>query len=141
MIIDATNLILGRMASFAAKKVLLGEHIDIINCEKAIVSGNKKSIFQKYQARLERGSKSRGPFTYRRPDMFVKRVIRGMLPYRKEIGKKALKQIKCYIGVPEQLKDKSAEPMNKIKKMDVLELSVIKYTTVKDICRLLGWKL
>ncbi len=38
MIIDANNMILGRLASFAAKKALLGEKIDVINCEKAVIS-------------------------------------------------------------------------------------------------------
>ena len=37
MIIDAKNLVLGRMATVVAKEALLGEKIDIINCEKAVV--------------------------------------------------------------------------------------------------------
>jgi len=44
MIIDATNLIIGRVASLAAKKVLLGEDIVILNCEKAMMTGNRKEI-------------------------------------------------------------------------------------------------
>ena len=35
MIIDATDLIMGRLASFAAKQALRGEQVEIINVEKA----------------------------------------------------------------------------------------------------------
>ncbi|MEM2976009.1 MAG: uL13 family ribosomal protein, partial [Candidatus Bathyarchaeia archaeon] len=38
-IIDASGLILGRMASEVAKRLLQGENIMIINAEKAVVSG------------------------------------------------------------------------------------------------------
>ena len=55
MIIDATDLILGRLASFAAKKSLLGETIDIINCENAVVTGNKVLTFDEYKNKIKRG--------------------------------------------------------------------------------------
>jgi len=137
MILDATNIILGRLASFAAKKALLGERVDIINCGNAVITGNKKTTFKNQTIRLARGSKSKGPFTYKRPDMFVKRVIRGMLPYKKENGKKALDRIRCYIGVPDNFKDKKPE---QLKKMDLSKLSVMKYATVEDVCKILGRK-
>lgn len=138
MIIDATNLILGRVASYAAKKALLGENIEIVNCENLVITGNKKRTLADYKEKLHRGSKAKGPFTYKRPDIFVKRAIKGMLPYNKEIGKKALKRIKCYIGVPTHLKDKKPEDL---REMDLSKLTVMKYTTVKDICKMIGGKL
>jgi len=137
MIIDATNIILGRLASFAAKKALLGENVEIINCQNAVISGNKKTTLKAHKERLQRGSKTRGPFTYRRADMFVKRTIRGMLSYKKENGKKALKRIKCYIRVPNQFKDKKTE---QLKGMDLSKLSVMKYVSVKEICKSIGGK-
>jgi len=45
MIIDATNLILGRLGTYVAKKALLGNKIDIVNCENSVVTGNRKRIF------------------------------------------------------------------------------------------------
>ena len=135
--IDATNLILGRMASFAAKKALLGENVVILNCEKVVITGNKKRTLKDYKEKLHRGSRTRGPFTPKRSDRFVKKAIRGMLPYNKEIGKKALKRIRCYVGVPECLKDQKPE---KLKNSDISKLPVMKYITVKEICRTLGGK-
>jgi len=137
MIIDAKNLILGRLASFSAEKALLGEPISIINCESAVITGNRKTTVKKHLERMERGSKSKGPFTYKRPEMFVKRTIRGMLPYKKENGRNALKKIKCYIGVPENLKGRPEQPKN----MGISKLSVMKYTTVNDVCKVIGGKL
>ncbi len=137
MIIDATNMILGRLASFAAEKSQLGEDIRIINCENAIVTGNKKRTLKDYNEKLQMGSSTRGPFTPKRADRFVKRTIRGMLPYNKEIGKKALKRIRCYIGVPEELKDKKVE---QLKKMDRSKLTVVKFIKVGEICRNIGAK-
>ena len=137
MLLDATNIILGRLASFAAKKALLGESVEIINCENAVITGNRKKTIDINKERLQRGSRTRGPFTHKKPNMFVKRAIRGMLPYKKENGKKAFKRIKCYIGVPARFEGKKPE---KLEKMDLSKLTVVKYTTVKDICNVIGGK-
>ena len=44
MIIDAKNVVLGRLSSFAAKQLLLGEEVDIVNCEEAVLSGKRAPI-------------------------------------------------------------------------------------------------
>lgn len=129
---------MGRLASFAAKQAQLGETVEIINCEKAIITGNKYTTFDDHKVKLKRGSKSTGPFTNRTADRFVKRAIRGMLNYKRENGMKSFKRIKCYIGVPESFKDKKPEAL---KKMDITKLSILKYTTVKDVCKIIGGKL
>src|SRR4030043_261685 len=106
MIVDAEDQILGRLANFAAKKALLGESIDIINCEKAVITGDRHYIIRKYNIRRARGQPTKGPFFSRRPDLFVRRAVRGMLPYKKERGKIAYLRIKCHIGAPEKLTGK-----------------------------------
>ncbi|MFH2028779.1 MAG: 50S ribosomal protein L13, partial [Nanoarchaeota archaeon] len=105
MIIDATNLILGRLGTYVAKQALLGEKIDIINCEKAVISGKKDFTLKKYLIIKDRGT-YKGPFLPRQPNLFVRRSIRGMLTYKQERGKKAYANIKCYRGMPEEFKDK-----------------------------------
>ena len=45
--IDASDTILGRLASYVAKRALEGEEVIIVNCEKCIVSGNRENIFKK----------------------------------------------------------------------------------------------
>src|SRR3989338_6431062 len=98
MIIDANNLVLGRLGSFVAKKALMGEKIDIVNCESSVITGDRHRIFADYKHRLDRGTPVKGPFFYKMPDRFVKRSIRGMLDHKKERGGKAFKNIKCHIG-------------------------------------------
>jgi len=137
MIIDATDLILGRMASLAAKKALLGEKIEIINCEKAVLSGSKAEVIQKFKKRQQRGDTFKGPFYPRKPNMFVRRTIRGMIPYKKENGRKAYERVKCYIGVPDDFKDKKSETFEKA---DVKKLPTLKYIEVGKICKLIGGK-
>ena len=137
MIINAENLILGRMATFAAKKALLGEKIDIINCEKAVMTGNKKQILAKYKWKREIGRPTKGPFIPRRADMFVRRTLRGMLPYKQEKGRKAFDNLMCYMGVPEKFKDKETE---KIEKADTSKLPNLKFITIETICKFMGGK-
>ena len=36
-VIDATNHVLGRLASIVAERALQGENIDIVNVEKAVI--------------------------------------------------------------------------------------------------------
>ena len=137
MIIDATDTVLGRLATYVAKKSLLGESIEVINSEKAIVTGNKKDILAKYLHRLQRGSPRWGPFVYRKEDMFVRRTIRGMLPFKQPKGRDAYKRIRCYLGVPENLKN---EKIMKLSEFSISKLTNLKYSYVSDICKALGRK-
>ena len=50
MIIDAKDLIAGRIATVEAKKALLGEEVSIVNAELAVITGRKKNIMEKYKA-------------------------------------------------------------------------------------------
>ncbi len=138
MIIDATDLILGRMASFAAKKALLGEKIDIVNCENAVITGSKRFILSKYQQKRKRGVPLKGPYIPRMPDRFVRRSVRGMLNHKKARGRDAFKRVMCHIGVPEKFKDKKTET---IKQANVEKLPNLNFVKVGEICRLLGAKI
>src|SRR3989338_915263 len=105
-VIDATSTVVGRLASFAAKKALLGNRVIIINSEKAIVIGKKENILQKYKAKILRGKgKQKGPYFPRKPEAILRMAIRGMLPYDKKMGREAFKDIKCYVSIPPELKD------------------------------------
>ena len=137
MIIDANNLILGRLGTYVAKKALLGEKIDIVNSESCVITGDKDKIFEDYDNQLKRGTPSKGPFVHRMPNRFVKRSIRGMLPYKKERGKVAFKNIKCYIGIPDNLKN---QKFDTIKNANIEKIPNLKYVKIKDICMHIGYK-
>ncbi len=137
MIIDGTDLIMGRVASFACKRALLGDKVDIINCEKIVISGNKKNIFAKYKKIDDMGDPYKGPFQPKMPDRFFRRVIKRMLKYKNPRGKDAYQRIMCYIGSPEKLKNEKAE---KLEKLHVKKIPNFKYITIKEVCKYLGGK-
>ena len=114
MIIDGTNLILGRLASFTAKRAMQGEEIIIVNSEKVVISGKKDNIYSKYKVKSDRGNTLKGPFFPRLADRLVRRTIRGMLPYKQSKGKKAFERVMCYLGVPEKYKNEKIETVNEI---------------------------
>ncbi len=105
-LVNAEGLIVGRMCSKVAKRLLNGEEVIILNAEKAVFSGKKKSKVLEAHIFLEVGAPERGPFHYRRPDRFLRKAVRGMLPFKQPKGKSAYKRLKCYMGVPMDLKGK-----------------------------------
>jgi len=138
MIIDAKDAILGRLSSYAAKQLLLGNKVDVINCEECIVSGRKHAILNEYIRRLHRKAPTKAPYFYRRPDMLVKRAIRGMIPFKRARGRDAFKNIKCHIGVPENLKNEKALA---VESAGAEKLHSADYLKIKEICRAVGGKL
>jgi large subunit ribosomal protein L13 len=134
-IINADGLILGRLASTVAKRLLNGEEIIIVNAEKAVLSGKRKSKVMEAKEFLEVGSPGKGPFHHRRPDMIVRRTVRGMLPYKQPKGKQAYKRLKVFIGIPEEFKDKKMEI---IMSAQAKKLSCA-YFTLDEFAKEIGW--
>jgi len=137
IIVDATDLILGRLSTKVAKKALTGETVKIINCEKSVITGQKKSVLAKYKERAIKGIHTKGPFLPRMPDKFVKRTIRGMIPYKTPRGREAFKRIQCFSGIPEEFSSKKTITFDDA---NVNKLPYIKFVTVKEICKFLGAK-
>ncbi len=136
-VIDANNLILGRMASTVAKRLLNGEEIKIINAEKAIISGRKDTTFDRYRLYVDRGSREFGPRFPRRPDQIISRTIRGMIPHTKMTGRDAYNRLRVYIGIPPEL---SKENATTVEEASIMRLSTIKYTALGDLSKKLGSK-
>lgn len=127
-IIDGTNMILGRLASYVAKEALKGEEIVIVNCGSVIISGNKKMNERKFQAKRGRvGSGQKGPKYSLDSEKIVKKTIRGMLPdHREGRGRIAFKKIKCYKNFPEKYQGKDVEKAGKITKIKYSKISEFK---------------
>jgi large subunit ribosomal protein L13 len=103
MIVDATGLVLGRLASVAASRLLAGEEIQIVNAERAIITGRRESVYSEYGEARARGTRVKGPNFPRRPDMILKRTVRGMLPHKLKRGREAMARLRVYVGVPKEL--------------------------------------
>lgn len=109
VVIDATGLVLGRMATHAAKAAIQGDEVHIVNAERAIVVGSsKKAIQEHYLQKRHVGTMRKGPFFPREPHLIVKRTCRGMINYQSSAGRAAYKRIKAHLGVPKELAGQKA---------------------------------
>jgi len=112
MIIDATDMILGRMATLAARRLLAGEQVTIVNAERAVISGGRERTFDTYEAWLQirnLANPRKGPIHLKRPDDLVRLTVRGMLPFDRARGRVAFRRLKVYVSVPAELKDKQMQ--------------------------------
>ena len=135
MILDATDLIVGRFATVVAKRALLGEEVVVVNCEKALISGSRENVVGKYRNWTKRGAPLLGPYFPRRADMMVRRMIRGMLPHKQPKGKAAFQRVMCHIGIPDQYKDAKFET---VKEAHVSKLPNLRYVTIAEISKQIG---
>jgi len=133
---DAENQILGRLSAIIAKQLLKGEKVFVVNCEKSVIAGNPKYTMKHYLQKIQRGGPKHGPFFPKQPDGIFRRAIRGMLPWHKPKGRKAFKNLKVFISVPEKEKDKKFE---KVKGADASKLKC-KYISLGELSIALGAK-
>ncbi len=112
VIIDATDIILGRLASHAATllrgkhKPTFAPHIDtgdfviIINAEKVALTGSKAEKKMAYRHSGYPGGLTATSYTElleKHPTRAVEKAIRGMLP-KNSIGRAQLTKLKVYAG-------------------------------------------
>ena len=142
VVVDARGHLLGRLASYLAKELLLGQRIVVVRCEEINITGrfirNKNKFMYFLQKRMNTNPK-RGPIHFRAPSMLLWRAVRGMLPHKSVRGQLALNRLKVLDGCP--------PPFDKVKRMVVPDaLRVVrlapgrKFTTLKDLCAEVGWK-
>ncbi len=142
VVIDARNLVMGRLASVVAKRLLKGERIVVVNVEEAVITGDYQRVVRLYKKKIEEwrthyNPEKRGPKLPRRPDRIFKRVVRGMLPKRKKRGVEALKRLRVYIGTPSEYKEVEKEVVPEA----VVERIDEEYITLKELSREIGgWR-
>ena len=135
-LVNAEGQIVGRMGSKIAKRLLNGEEVIILNAEKAIISGKRKSKIAEAHLFLEVGAPERGPFHYRRPDRYLRKSIRGMLPFKQAKGKSAYKRLKAYMGIPTEFKD---QPMITFEEASSADLKG-PHITLGELAKEIGWR-
>ena len=136
--IDGTGLVLGRLSSLLAKRLLSGEKITVVNAQDLIISGRRKHLIEDYQQRRSRATHTnpkRGPFFPRYPDRILRRTVRGMLPWKTSSGKTAFRNLAAFIEVPKELQEKEMIPVPQAKR--TLTNS---YMTVGELAKSIGWQ-
>ena len=136
--VDATNQIAGRLASRTAKLIISGKRVVIVNAEKSLISGSRISVLTEWTKKLELSSRVNpiyGPIHPRRPDNILKRMVRGMVPRKKPKGDMAMKRLRVYIGVPEEIKQ---EQLTRFEDTGATRPIPV-YVTMSDLSKNLGW--
>jgi large subunit ribosomal protein L13 len=137
LVLDAKNQILGRLASFAAKRAINGDMVIVLNAEKAVISGRRSNIVEEAKRRLKTrtlGTQTHAPVHQRRPDLYLRRVVRGMLPWKKAKGRAAFHRVHVFIGVPEEFSGKATM---KVPGADAAKLTS-PYVTLEDLSTEIG---
>ena len=140
MIIDGRDMILGRLASFVAKKLLSGESVTVLNAEHVVVSGRREEILEAYRKWMDTrniANPRKGPFHHKTPDAIVRMAIRGMLPYDKPKGREAFRRLRVYVGVPEGI---GGAEVSTVPGARVERLGRRKFIRVEEISKHLGGK-
>ncbi|MCA9495387.1 MAG: 50S ribosomal protein L13 [Nanoarchaeota archaeon] len=135
-VIDGKDLVLGRLGSAIAKRLLLGESIKIVNAQEIVILGRKKFLVERYKTKISNKVVKQGPYYSRSPADLVKRAMRNMLPYKNQRGIDAFKRLKCYNSVPSILLNVKKSTVEGAK-LD--STSVFYYTKVGEISRTLGY--
>ena len=139
IVVDATNLIVGRMASKVAKLLLDGHHVVVVNSEKALVSGSRLNIVTTQLKRLEIASvvnPEYNPHHHREPNKMLHRTIRGMIPRKKPHGIAAMKRLRAYLGTPESYKSVEKTVFEDAQATKPLPM----YMTLGEVASAIGWK-
>ncbi|HUH53170.1 MAG TPA: 50S ribosomal protein L13 [Microbacteriaceae bacterium] len=112
LVIDATDVVLGRLASQAAALLRgkhkptfaphmdMGDYVIIINADKVALTNNKASKKFAYRHSGYPGGMRAVSYTKlleEKPDRVVEKAIRGMLP-KNSLGRDQLKKLKVYTG-------------------------------------------
>jgi len=111
-VIDATDVVLGRLASHTAQllrgkhKPIFAPHVDtgdyviIVNASKVALTGNKRQQKVAYRHSGYPGGLKQIRYDQllaKRPERAIELAVRGMLP-KNRLGRKMIKKLKVYAG-------------------------------------------
>jgi large subunit ribosomal protein L13 len=111
-VIDATDVVLGRLATQAAvllrgkHKATFAPHVDsgdfvvVVNADKVALTGNKRTSKLAYRHSGYPGGLRATPIgelLAKRPERVIEQAVRGMLP-KNTLGRAQLRKLKVYAG-------------------------------------------
>jgi large subunit ribosomal protein L13 len=111
-VIDATDVVLGRLATQAATllrgkhKPVYAPHVDtgdfviVVNAAKVALTGNKREAKMAYKHSGYPGGLRETPYSQlleRHPEKAVEKAVKGMLPHN-TLGRAMLRKLKVYAG-------------------------------------------
>lgn len=137
-VFDAENMIAGRLGATVAKAALKGDRIVVVNIEKAVITGDRKTVIDAYKLRrkIKTSTKpEKGPLHQKRPDKMFRRMVRGMLPWSTSRAMDAYKRIQVFMGVPKEYAETEKIVLEKLRYSSPRR----KCVTIGDLSEELGW--
>jgi len=134
-VVDGSNKIFGRVASQIAKRLMLGEEVQLINAEKLVMVGSPAQITGRYLTKKgirHKGRPEKSPVWPRIPHLLVKRMVRGMLPRESSRGRAALHRLMVYTGNPKKL-------VGDVKFEKAEFDGMARHVTIQELCRSIGY--
>jgi large subunit ribosomal protein L13 len=92
VVIDADGAVVGRLGARVAKLLLAGQHVDVVNADKALMLGSLSATKDKFLRRRSMKNKrnpDESPKYPRSPHLMLRRMVRGMLPHKSQRGRDA----------------------------------------------------
>jgi large subunit ribosomal protein L13 len=123
-VIDATDVVLGRLATQAATllrgkhKAIYAPHVDtgdfviVINAGKVALTGNKREAKLSFRHSGYPGGLTATPYAQlleKHPEKAVEKAVKGMLPHN-TLGRSMLRKLKVYAGPDHPHQAQSPEP-------------------------------
>ena len=135
VVIDADGAVVGRLGARVAKLLLSGTQVEVINADKAVILGSLSAAKEKFLSRRHQKNKrnpDESPHWPRAPNLLLRRMFRGMLPWSSQRGRDAYHRLKVTVGVPS-----TSGKAIKIKEAS----SEAKHTmyTLEELCKEIGY--
>ena len=124
-VIDAENMVLGRLASKAANILMgkhkpvytpyidMGDHVIVVNAEKVRLTGRKEEqkIYRRHSGYPGGLTATQyGRLMSDRPSFVVEKAVKGMLPHTR-LGAQQLRKLKVYAGKDHPHQAQRPEPL------------------------------
>jgi large subunit ribosomal protein L13 len=132
--IDGRGAVLGRLSTHIAKRLIMGEKVELYNAEKLVVSGDLQTVAGRLISRRwakDKKNPENSMHWPRVPRMLVRRIIRGMLPWHSSRGRVAYRNLRVFEG---------DAPAGAHVANEFSGENLQKSVTIADVCRQLGWQ-
>ena len=125
IVIDATDVVVGRLASYVAKRLRgkhradftphidTGDHIIVINAEKARFTGKKETDKEYFSHSGYPGGVSTATpkqMRAKKPTFLIENAVKGMLPHNR-LGRAMAKKLKVYAGADHPHEAQDPQPL------------------------------
>ena len=135
VVVDGSNKVLGRLASYVASQLRNGEEVKVVNSEEIVISGEREKVYADYKQKYDRGRRDTGPYFPKRSDKIFKRTVRGMLPKEKKTGRNQHSKLRTYLGVPERFEDEELEETGVKEGSELMNRNYVK---LGDVAQFIG---